>query len=415
MMKRKLIALFLLITLLLSEGVKAVDISAKGACTINYETGEIIYEKNAQEQMSTASLTKIMTLYIVFEKIADGTLSKDTLIPISQNAATLSGKSGYSNIPLTAGSSLPADTLIQAIVTVSACACCTAVGEYLCGSEAEFVKLMNETVADMEISAHFVDAAGISGDNTISPEGMAKLTYIFIKKHPDILNYTSKPTALVNGRYYSSTNLLISANSDFFYSGADGFKTGTTKRAGKCLVSTAVRDGGRIINVVMNSESNSSRYTDTIQLLNSAFSKINLKNTYLYSTDIKTFIDGYEIPCCYFLGEGSTLCVVAENLKSFGFDTQYDNNTDTLYIYDNPSKEIYTMVPGDDLPMQPIYKIYNRNTRKVVLVTDNGQYPLSTVFSLSGQTAISLDELCKYFPSSWEDSSRQLHLYKKAG
>ncbi len=412
MIKKRLLTFALLVVLLFSYSAQAFAVSATGACAIDFMTGEILYAKNAEQQLVPASTTKIMTLYIIYEKIADGTIAKDTLIPISRNAATLSVDSEYTNIPLSAGENVSVETLIKAITTVSACASCTAIAEYLCGSEAEFAKLMNKTAAELGISAYFVDSSGISNYNKISPAGLAMLTAEFIRKHPDILNYTKLPSVWIKGKKYTSTNLLLSQNSSYYYSGADGFKTGTTNAAGKCLVATAQKDGARVVTVVMKAPSNSARYIDTIEILNTAFSKSGYKNNYLYSTDIKVFIDGYEIPCCYYLGNGSTLCIMAENLASFGFDLTY--NADALHISDNPAKEIYTMVPGDDEPMTPMFKILERSSKKVIMETQSGNFPLYTVFSLYGQTAISADELAKIFPSHWDDDNRELHLYTPA-
>lgn len=402
MIKKRLTALLMLIVMLLPICGQAVDISAEGGCTINFETGEFIYEKNADTPMAPASMTKIMTLYIIFEKIADGSITKDTLIPISENAAQLSRTSAYTNIPLTAGESLSVETLIKAIVTVSACASCTAIGEYFCGSEDAFSKLMNEKAAEIGLSAYFADASGISNYNAITPRSMAYLTYVFIKNYPDILNYTSLQSAWINGKKYTSTNLLLSPGSKHYYSGADGFKTGTTNKAGKCLVSTAEKDGKRIINVVMKSPTNDSRYTDTIKLFNNAYSQPEYNPNYLYSTDIKAYINGFEIPCCYYMGKNNTLCVVAENLNSFGFDVHYDSSASTLYIYDNPAKEIDTMIPGDIEPMTPMYQILSDRHINVVLVKQDGQqHTLKNVYVLNGMCAVSLDELGTYFSYTW--------------
>ena len=411
MIKKRLTALLMLIVMLLPICGQAVDISAEGGCTINFETGEFIYEKNADTPMTPASMTKVMTLYIIFEKLADGSITKDTLIPISENAAYLSRTSGYTNIPLTAGESLSVETLIKAIVIVSACASCTAIGEYFCGSEAEFAKLMNQKAAEIGLNAYFTDASGISNYNTITPRSMAYLTYLFIKNHPDILSYTSLKTASINGKKYSSTNLLLSPGSKHYYSGADGFKTGTTRKAGNCLVSTAKKDGVRIINVVMKSSTNDSRYTDTLKLFKNAFSDPDYRTDYLYATDMRTYIDGFEIPCCYFYGSGQGLYVVLDNLNSFGFDIKYDQEASILYIQKDPDKEIYTMIPGDLSPGTPMYKILGKSPAKVILVTENSQYEISSAFTLNGMTAVSLDEISLYFSSSWDENTRQKHIY----
>ncbi len=408
MTKIKVIAVILLLSFTVSLSASALGISATGGCSMDFETGEIFYQKNADTPMVPASMTKVMTLYLIFERLNSGELSKDTLVPISSNAEKEASRKGYTNIPLKAGTSVPLDTLISGIVTVSACGASTAAAEFIAGSEPDFVKLMNKKVAELGINAHFVDSSGISDYNTISPVAMATLVRSFIKNYPDILNYTKKPSVTINGTTYTSTNLLLKSRSGgYFYSGVDGFKTGTTNKAGKCIVSTASRDGHRIISVVMNAPTNADRYKDSTVLLDDAFARYGYGGNYLYTTDSRTYIDGYEIPCCYYPDQNKTLYVVAENLNSFGFDTHYDNGSSTLYIYDTPSKEIYTMVPGDDEPMTPIYKINRNSDIKVVLVKNNVHYPLSKVYPLNGMCAISFEELGKYFSYSWDNTNRK--------
>ena len=410
MTKIKTIAIILLLSFTISVSASAFDISAAGGCSMDFDTGEFFYKKNADTPMVPASMTKVMTLYLIFEKLAGGEVTKDTPVPISQNVENEASRKGYTNIPLKAGSSVTLDTIISGIVTVSACGASTAAAEFIAGSEAEFVNLMNKKAEELGINAHFTDASGISDYNTITPAAMATLVRSFITKYPDILNYTKKEAVTIAGKTYTSTNLLLKNGSGgYFYSGVDGFKTGTTNKAGKCIVSTAYRDGHRVISVVMKAPSNADRYKDSITLLDDAFSHFDHQN-FLYTTDAVTYIDGFEIPCCYYPDENKTLYVIAENLNSFGFDTHYDSTSSTLYIYDNPSKEIYTMVPGDDEPGTPIYKVNKNSGLKVVLVKKNVHYPLSKVFSLNGMCAISFEELGKYFSYSWNNNSRKAYL-----
>ena len=406
-MKKRALILFLIITLLLSPCAQAFNISATGACTMDFESGEFLYEKSSDMSLTPASLTKIMTLYIVFEKIAEGELSKDTPIVISENVARLSRDREATNIVLNEGEAVTLDTLIDAMVIVSACASCTAVAEHISGSEESFALLMNETAAKLGISAYFTDASGLSDYNLITPKSMAILVREFITKYPDILNYTKKNKVWIKGKEYKNTNQLLDIESKNYYSGTDGFKTGTTSLAGKCLVSTAQKDGERIISVLMKAGTNSERYSESKALLDSAFDRVRYLNSNLFSTDIRAYIDGEEIPCSYSLGRKKTLCITAENLNFYGFDTYYDAVNSTLYIYENELKEISPMACEKDAkPSEPIYKIYDQPSLKVVLIKDGAQNILETVFSLNGQCCISLDELGKYFNYSWNTDKR---------
>ena len=204
MIKKRILSLVLVFMMLFAVSANALELNAGGACSINFETGEVYFEKNADVLMTPASLTKIMTLYIVFEKMAAGEFTEETLIPISSYAASISRGGDATNIPLTAGYSLPMGSLIDAMTIVSACACCTVVAEYISGSEETFAALMTKTAHDMGIEAYFYDASGLSDDNLISPKGVAQLMRNFIAKYPEILKYTSKTQAVINGKKYDS-------------------------------------------------------------------------------------------------------------------------------------------------------------------------------------------------------------------
>lgn len=414
MMKKRICALVLIFVLLCAVSANALELNAQGACSLNFETGEIYYEKNADVLMTPASLTKIMTLYIVFEKMAAGEFTEDTLIPISENAAKLSRGGDATNIPLTAGYSLPMRSLIDAMTTVSACACCTVVAEYISGSEEAFAQLMTQTAQEMGIEACFYDASGLSDDNLISPKGVAQLVQAFIAKHPEILEYTSKTSAVINGKKYDSTNRLLPLKkTDYYYSGADGFKTGTTTRAGKCLAATAAREGARVISVAMKTESNYYRYTDSRKLLDDAFYKALYLGGSIFSTDIRAYINGMEIPCCYKMFGTQELCITAEQLNFYGFDTHYDEETHTLYISENMQKELVPVVCEKLEAGIPEHKIYKHPELKAALVKDGEQFPLETVVSLGGQCAISFDELGSHYSKTWNGETRTAEIFTK--
>lgn len=413
MMKKRILLLVLIFVLLFTSSANALDLNARGACSMNFETGEVYYEKNADVLMTPASLTKIMTLYIVFEKMAQGEFTEETLIPISNHAAHLSRGGDATNIPLTAGCYLPMYSLIDAMTIVSACACCTVVAEYISGSEEAFTQLMNETAAKMGIEAYFYDASGLSDDNLISPIGVAQLVRSFITKYPRILEYTSKPSAIINGKKYDATNRLLPLKkTDYYYSGADGFKTGTTTRAGKCLAATASRQDSRVICVAMKTDSNYYRYTDSKKLLDDAFYHTLYLEKNMFSTDIRAYINGQEIPCSYKMFGENELCITAEQLNLYGFDTVYDAQTHTLYISENPQKEIFPLSceKGEG---EIAHKIYKHPGLRAVLIKNGTENELKTAVSLGGQCAISFDELGTYYTKLWNDETRCAEIFTK--
>ncbi len=405
-MKTKIISAVLTLTVLLSITAGAVGITGDGACTMDFESGRVIYEKNADKPLVPASLTKIMTLYVVYEKISDGTLSKDTVVTISPGAARKSQNPEGSNIPLYAGQQMTVDSLINAIVIPSACACASAIAEHISGSEEAFAFLMNQTAAKLGMSVYFTDASGLSDYNRVTPRSFAILVRSFIANYPDILNYTKKTSVTINGHTYKSTNKFININDPYYYSIVDGFKTGTSTMAGSNLIATAQRNGSRIINVVMKANGNAGRYSDSRSLLDYGFGKIEYFTMNMFSTDIRSFIYGNEIPCYYYPGRETALCIVAENLANYGFDVDYDYALSTLYISPNPQKHPTPIHIEKNTPWTPLHRVYYQPWLKVVLIKDNLEYRLNTVHSLNGQCCISIDELGSFFDYSWDDMTR---------
>lgn len=407
MLKKRILAFTLIFVLVFSAAASALELNSQGAISMNCKTGEIYFEKNADSLMTPASLTKIMTLYILFEKMSEGAFSLDTLIPVSENAAMLSRRGDATNIPLTAGESITVRELIEAIEVVSACACSTVIAEYISGSEEEFSCLMNEKAEKMGIDAHFYDASGLSDDNLISPKGIAEIIRAFIEKYPEILTYTSKTSVVIKGKKYDATNRLLPIkNTEYYYPGADGFKTGTTTRAGKCLAATSLRDGKRVITVAMKADSNYYRYTDSIKLLDDAFHNALYFGGNMFSTDIKAYINGMQIPCCYKMFEGQELCIIAEQLNYYGFDTHYDAETHFLYIAENEKKEISPVLCEKEEAGEVKYQVYEHPELKAFLVKSGEVIPLNTAVSIGGQCVISFDELGSYYEKNWDSDLR---------
>lgn len=273
---RKTLGILLVLALLLAAiptaaAEEAPEIRGVSAIVLDYETGAVLYEKDADSPRVPASMTKIMTAYIIFEELEAGRLSKDSLCPVSQNALDMSVNSDYpAVVPLTGVESIDVDMLIKLILLPSASASCVVAAEHISGSEAAFVQRMNETAARLDLTAEFENCHGAKPHNTTA-RSVALLTREFISRFPEILDYTSLTSVYFNGRTWYNTNNLLSAD---YYEGCDGFKTGTITAAGYCLCATAARDGRRIISVVMKSPDNSGRYSDTRSLLDYGFAEL---------------------------------------------------------------------------------------------------------------------------------------------
>ena len=296
-------------------------IRSHAAVVLDFDTGEIFFEQNADILRPPASIAKVMTAFIVYEEIAAGNLSLDTLIPISHNAARVSSSAVYQGniVPLRAGSEHTVDTLMHLTFLPSSNGAPVAFAEFLSGSEEAFVDRMNQTAIDIGIRATFQNSHGaVDGRDLMDAVGIAKLTALFIERHPDILRISEAISYDFSGRTFRNTNLLLTARP---FAGADGFKTGTTNRAGRNLVATAERNGRRVVAVQLGAPSQDARYTDIINLMEFGFIEAARRDEWramaeterleilrleaeweeamqreILASKIRVFLDGVEVP-----------------------------------------------------------------------------------------------------------------------
>ncbi len=281
----RITALTLLFALLLTSTVLAAtpptppDITADSAIVIDYDTGEVLYEKDADTMRVPASMTKVMTAYIIFEELEAGRLTLDTMVPVSNTNADRSRSSSYPAIvPLPYGKSQSVDTLLKLILIPSASASCIVMADYISGSEEALVQRMNETAKRLGMTAEYENCHG-AHVHYLTARSQAILVREFISRFPQVLEYTSMTGVRFNGKYYPNTNKLL-PGLDYAYDGADGFKTGTISAAGYCLSATAVKNGRRIISVVMHADDDKTRHTDTTALLDYGFAMLEYQAPY---------------------------------------------------------------------------------------------------------------------------------------
>ena len=282
----RVMGLVLLLAFLLSSVAIAApapekpSVTAASAIVMDYDTGEVLYEKDADTMRVPASMTKVMTAYIIFEELEAGNLTLDTMVPISAaNAQRSRDGSNYpASVPLPAGSSVSVDTLLKLILAPSASASCIVMAEYISGSEAAFVQRMNATAQRLGMTAEYKNSHG-AHVHYLTARSQAILVREFIHRFPQILDYTSLTGVSFNGKWYPNTNKLL-PGLDYAYAGVDGFKTGTISAAGYCLSATAVKNGHRIISVVMKSSNDRTRHTDSRALLDYGFAMVEYQSPY---------------------------------------------------------------------------------------------------------------------------------------
>jgi D-alanyl-D-alanine carboxypeptidase (penicillin-binding protein 5/6) len=249
----------------------ALELKAQAAVLMDASSGSILYEENSEVPLPVASLTKMMTLTLVLEAVERGELALSDIITASEYAASKRG----SRIWLEAGEQMTLEELLYAIAVGSANDAAVAVAEYVAGSELDFVARMNQRAQELGLAnSHFLNSTGLPPENgpehTMTARDAATLAR-HVLSVPGMMDYVSTYEYTMRK---STTRIPVLWNSNKLlrrYSGVDGIKTGFTTAAGSCMAATAVRDGLRLIAVVLGSPSEAAREEDVRALLDYGF------------------------------------------------------------------------------------------------------------------------------------------------
>ena len=282
---------FLLVLLICPFSVLAIDLAsnAKSAIIIEPTTGKIIFEKNSNERLEPASMTKIMTLLLTFEAIDNGRVSLDDTVNISKRAADMGGSQMF----LEAGSNIRLEEIIKGVSIASANDGAIALAEFIGGSVENFVDMMNKKAEDLGLSnTHFANPHGLHADNHYSSAYDMAIMASNLISHEKVLNYTSIYEDYFNKPDGSRTWLVNTNKLVRFLEGVDGLKTGYTSEAGYCLTATAKKGNVRYITVVMGEPSSDIRSSETTNMLNYAFNSFKLNTILDKSQELGTiYID----------------------------------------------------------------------------------------------------------------------------
>ncbi len=251
------------------ENNNELTLKSKSGIVIDASSKKVLFEHNSSETLPPASMTKIMTMLLIMEAIEKGTISYEDQVTISKHAANMGG----SQIYLEEGKTASVKELLTSIAIGSANDAAVAMAEKLGGTEENFVAMMNKRAKELGANnTHFVNAHGLDAEGHVSTAHDMALIASELVSHKEILNFTGTYETTIthqNGQsiWLVNTNSLIR-----FYKGMDGLKTGYTENAGYCLTGTMERNGLRLITVVMNAEKKEDRNTDTINMMEYAFS-----------------------------------------------------------------------------------------------------------------------------------------------
>lgn len=286
--------------------IQKPDLNVLSAVLIEPNTGQVLLSFNADEALPPASMTKMMTEYIVAEQVKQGKLKWDDKVTVGENAAKTIG----SRIFLAQGDVHTVEELYIAMAVGSANDATVALAERVSGSEQEFVKLMNETAKQMGMkTAHFINATGLDKkdmpknyqpdtdkEDIMSAMDAAILGKRIVLDHTDFARFTSiqsykfrerDKTPIVNYNWMLEANKNITNFKAYAYPGLDGLKTGHTNNAGNCFTGTAVRNGTRLISVVMGANSEAHRFTETKKVLDFGFDNFEIKQVVAGKSKVK--------------------------------------------------------------------------------------------------------------------------------
>lgn len=250
-----------------AEETMPVEVRAKAAVLMDQTTGKVLMKMNEHEKLYPASVTKIMTLLLVMEALESKKIQLTDMVTTSPVAASKGG----SQIWLKEGEQMSVDELLRATAVYSANDACTALGEYIAGSDEGFVVMMNERAAELGMkNTHFENCTGLDDDaqNHLTTAYDIALMSRELMSHDLIKEYT---TIWMDSLRNGETELVNTNKLVRFYNGATGLKTGTTNKAGCCVSATATRDGTSLIAVVMGSDNSSDRFEGAKAMLNWGF------------------------------------------------------------------------------------------------------------------------------------------------
>lgn len=263
------------------------ELNCKNAIVVNTDTGRTVFEKNADERVSIASLTKIMTAMVVIDNCTD----LDAVVETKFSSLLAIGNTGLVTINLQSGEQMKVKDLLYCLLIASAADASVVLADYIGGSISGFVEMMNKKAQELNMAdTHFVNTHGLDAEGHYSTaRDMAKLTEYALSNElfRDIVSkssYTAESTNKSTSRTVSTTNYLLLPSSGFYYKWADGVKTGYTGDAGRCLISTAEKDTARYVCVVLGCDAYNSNgtmackhFSDSIYLFEEVFKSYSMK------------------------------------------------------------------------------------------------------------------------------------------
>ena len=365
-MKMKSLLIFI-VTYFITLSTYAIDTKAENAIVIDYNTNEILFEKNAYIAVPPASMTKIMTVYVIFDRLENSNLTIENTCSISAKAYNMRGSRTFLEI----GERVKIKDLLRGIIIQSGNDASVAIAECLSGTENDFAILMNAYAKTLGMkNSNFINSSGWPNDNHFSTAyDIAMLSNSIIRDFPDLYNFFNEKEFKYNNIEQPNRNKLLD-----YVDGADGLKTGYTKLSGWGMAGSAKRNNRRVTVVINGTNSSRSRLTESSNLLNWAFSqtfqkKLISKNQIIKNVDV-------------WLGKKHSVNLVAENdvVSTLSYDQLKLIESEITYSSPLPAK----INIGEKLGLMTI-KISGKPEIKINLVSEETigkTNPLIRIFSV---------------------------------
>ncbi|KYH29832.1 D-alanyl-D-alanine carboxypeptidase family protein [Clostridium colicanis] len=269
------------------EGEGGLDIEARSGLLMEPSTGKIIFEKNIHDKFAPASVTKIMTMLLTMEAIDSGKIKISDKVVVSENAKK-AGSNGSSSMLLDTGEVRTVEELIKGVAIASGNDAAVALAEYIAGSEAAFVNLMNNRAKELGMNdTTFKNCHGLSAEGHLSSAYDIAIMSRELLKHDNILKYTGTYMETISEGRKQPIELVNHNKLVRFYKGCDGLKTGFTNEAKYCISATATRNDIRMLAVIMGAPTYKIRNRDASMLMNYGFSKFESKKVVAKDSDIQ--------------------------------------------------------------------------------------------------------------------------------
>lgn len=239
-------------------------VAAKSFLLLDFDSQQVIAESNSRQRLEPASITKVLTAYIVFNEVKNGKIKLDDLVSISERAWRMEGSRTFAEV----GKQLPVEVLLKGMIVQSGNDATVALAEHIAGSEEVFVQLMNQRAADLGMKdSHFMNSSGLPDPNHYTTaHDLGILATAMISDFPEYYSWYSTKEFTFNNITQRNRNLLLWEDPS-----VDGLKTGHTSSAGYCLVASAKRENMRLISVILGAASEKVRANETKTLLNYGF------------------------------------------------------------------------------------------------------------------------------------------------